>query len=325
MAGRDLKALIAAYRDRDDLAFRRAANAIIEQEEAKRHTTLARELRRLLAAGTDMSTPIDPVDSPASPRNRETDLPLLEVTRPRRGISSLVLSEYLDCALSELVREVQRWHELDRLGIPRRHSILLFGPPGCGKTSISEALATELNRPLVRVRTEAVISSYLGETASNIAQVFEFAHSGAYIVLFDEFDSLGKMRDDPTDHGELRRVVNSVLQFIDRYAGPSLIVAATNHEQVLDSALWRRFAEVLEVGLPDFDARVRLLTDVLSARLESPVNLRDVADALEGLPHAAVERAANDALRLAVLDDRKRVDDHDVHEAVARTLRRRWS
>lgn len=326
MAGRDLKALIAAYRDGDDLSFRRAANAIIEEEEAKRHTSLARELRRLLASGnsTELAISADPGLPRDVPRDKESDLPLLDLVRPRRGLASLVLETPLMGSLVEIVDEVHKWNELDRAGVPRRRSILLAGPPGCGKTSIAEALATELQRPLAIVRTESVLSSFLGETASNIARIFEYAESSTLVLLFDEFDGIGKSRDDTSDHGELRRVVNAVLQLIDRYRGPSLIVAATNHAQVLDAALWRRFSEVYEVTLPSDAQRLLLLSRILYGRMAEAIDLEEAVRDLDGLPHAAVERAAYDSLRLAVLDGRKRVSSNDLESAISRTSQRRW-
>lgn len=324
MAGRHLKALIAAYRDKDDLAFRRAAQAIIEDEESKRHGALAQELRRMLASGSSMSMPATNAAALEPPRDRETDLPLADVRSPNRRMSDLVLPAELGERLDELIREVHAWQKLDAAGIPRRRSILLYGPPGCGKTSIAEAIAQALGRPLIVVKTEAVVSSYLGETASNLSRIFEFAKSGPFVVLFDEFDSIGKLREDPTDHGELRRVVNAVLQLIDRYSGPSLIVAATNHQDVLDAALWRRFSEVLEVPKPDLEMRAAILSRILMGRTEPDTNIRRAAEELEGLPHAASEHTAEDSLRLALLDDRALVSSKDLAEAVRRNTARRW-
>lgn len=324
MAGRDLKALLAAYRDRDDLSFRRAAQAIIEEEESKRHTALARDLRRLLASGSGFHTPAEAIALPESPRNRETDIPLVDFAQPVRGLGSLVLTPQLEAALEEIVKEVALQHQLDAASIPRRRSLLLYGPPGCGKTSIAEAIAGELSRTLAVVKTEAVMSSYLGETAANISRVFDVARSGPFVLLFDEFDSLGKSRDDPSDHGELRRVVNTVLQLIDRYEGPSLIIAATNHDNVLDPALWRRFAEVLAVPLPDADARRTVLLRILLGRTEGDVDFDGAVDLLDGLPHAAVERAGFDALRLSILAGRTAANSADLIESTRRTLNRRW-
>lgn len=332
-AARHLKALIRAYRDRDDLAFRRAAQAIIEEEEAKRHTTLARDLRILLAAGSggvasDGGGPLSAPNSahalPEPPRDRDSAMPLAEVTNSTTRLADLVLDEDLHRELVDLVSEIDHWSLLDRHGIPRRNRLLLYGPPGCGKTSIASALAAELSRPLVTVRVESVVSSFLGETASNLRKVIEFASSGAFVVLFDEFDSLGKDREDPNDHGELRRVVNAVLQLIDTYRGPSLLVAATNHAAVIDEAMWRRFDEVLQVGPPTRDQVEMVLRQLLGRTSIKGNVLAHAADQLAGAPHAAAAHAANSARRSAVLRGETYPTATDLQHGVNTAHRRRW-
>lgn len=327
MAGRHLRALLAAYRDGDDLAFRRAATNLIDAEEANRHVQLARDLRGLLASGQSRGgrPGVERAFLPDPPKDRETDLPLADVQASDRHLSDLVLAPGLHERLSDLAAEVGEWPLLDAAGIPRRRRLLLYGPPGCGKTSVAAALAGDLGRPLVTVRVEAVVSSFLGETASNLRRIFDFADGSPYVVLFDEFDSLGKSRDDPADHGELRRVVNAVLQLIDRYDGPSLLVAATNHEQVLDPALWRRFDEVLAVGLPSVGQIESLLSRTLMGRLDPGVDLPGAASSLHGLPHAAAQRTAQEALRQALRSGRPRVDAQDLRWALAVVLDRRWA
>jgi SpoVK/Ycf46/Vps4 family AAA+-type ATPase len=323
VAGRHIKDLITAYRDRDDLLFRRAAQAIIEEEEAKRHTALAQDLRRILASGGSLEIPQFEAPLPEPPKDRDSALPLVDLGLPERRLSDLVLDDGLAETLAALAEEVGRWPALDALGVPRRNRVLLYGPSGCGKTSIAEALAGELGRILVTVRVESVISSYLGETASNIRRVMDFAAGGAYVVLFDEFDSLAKDRDDPSDHGELRRVVNAVLQLIDRYRGPSILVAATNHDRVLDDAIWRRFDEVLSVPLPSRQQMSHLLSRLLMGRAEN-VDLATAAARLEGLPHAAGERAVYGALRSAVAHGRTVISQHDLDQSTAAAIGRRW-
>lgn len=324
MAGRHLKALLAAHRDRDDLAFRRAAQAIIEEEEGKRHSVLAQDLRRLLASGSSDRLVLDEMPLPEPPKDRDSAVPLVDLELPKRHLSDLVLDANLAQSVQGVADEVGQWDLLDAIGVPRRNRLLLYGPPGCGKTSIASALACDLGRVLVTVRVESVISSYLGETAANLNRVMEFASSAPYVVLFDEFDSLGKDRDDPADHGELRRVVNSVLQMIDRYSGPSILVAATNHQQVLDNALWRRFDEIFEVPAPDHGQMAQLLGRRLMGRMDGEVDIESAASSLAGLPHAAGEYAVHSAIRIAVADDRTKVRDNDLADAIRATSQRRW-
>lgn len=323
MAGRELKALFRAFRERDELAFRRAAQTIIEEEEDKQHLALARDLRRMLASGSDI-TVTEAVQLPAPPTDRDGEWPLAEVRAPQRHLDDLVLPPAISNQLSELASEVSRRTSLDDLQIPRRQRLLFHGPPGCGKTSAADALANELGWPLLLVRLDAVISSYLGETASNLRRVFDYVSDGAWVVLFDEFDALGKSRDDIGEHGEVKRVVNAFLQMLDAFRGRSIMIAATNHEHLLDSALWRRFDEVLSFPRPT----VRQLRTALRRRLP-PERRRDVnfdraASQLRGLPHAAAEKAVWDALRSAVLDERKAVEQADLERAIAGVRQRPW-
>ncbi len=321
MAGRHIRDMITAYGERDDLKFRRAAQGIIQAEEAKRHTTLARELRTVLAANYGPSAG-DAPPMPDVPVDRDSSMPLAYVQSTDGFLDDLILDTAVEHGLKQLVREVRNWNTLDSANIPRRNRLLLSGPPGCGKTSAAAALAHELGRPLVIARVEGLMSSYLGETASNLSSLFAFASSGPYVLLLDEFDSLGKMRDDPSDHGELRRVVNAVLQQIDGYRGPSIIVAATNHSQVLDAALWRRFDAVVELGLPT----PAQTAAVVQRLLPKPafVLAKDQLSQLTGLPHAAAEYFANSARRHSILDGSKTVRPTDITRALNETASRRW-
>lgn len=323
MAGKHIKELIAAYHDRDDLAFRRAANAIIDEEESKRHTALARDLRKLLA-NARQSVPVTLDLLPDAPRDRDSGQELADVSAPRlAGFDDLVFDVQLRARLTALVEEVRAWPALDAAGVPRRNRVLLYGPPGNGKSSIAEAMAAELGWPLVRARIDSLVSSYLGETAGNLRSLFEFARATPSVVLLDEFDSLGKLRDDPTDHGELRRVVNTVLQLVDRYQGKGFIVAATNTPEVLDSALWRRFDEVVEVPLPDTELVIELLTRLLPRR-DTATSMAAAARRLNGLPYAAVEHAAHGARRRALMHGRAFVSSDDLGRSVEETVSRPW-
>lgn len=200
-------------------------------------------------------------------------------------------------------------HEFNREDVLRAHGLrpsdrLLFcGPPGCGKSLAAEVIAYELGRPLVIVRTDSVVSSFLGETAANLRKVFEFIAASPMVVLFDEFDALGKERDDATEHGELRRVVNAVLQMLDDYTGRSLVIAATNHERMLDTAIWRRFEEVLFLK-PPTDAQLRRLLKVKlrGVRYEFDIDEAGALPCFRGVSHADAERIVRRAIKDAVLE-----------------------
>lgn len=168
MPGRELKQLFRAYREGDELAFRRAAQEIIEDEESKQHMALARDLRRIIAGGSSAAI-AEGVALPPPPMDREGEWPLAEIRHPELALPELVLSGKLIGRLRGLAEEFPRWEELDRSFIPRRQRLLFYGPPGCGKTSAAEAIAGELGLPLLVIRLDAVVSSYLGETAPRFA------------------------------------------------------------------------------------------------------------------------------------------------------------
>lgn len=323
MASRELKALFRAYKEGDELAFRRAAQEIIEEEEAKKHTALARDLRALLVGGVSRAVAHD-APLPAPPMDREGEWPLAQVRHAERALDELVVSGDLERRLRAITDEYRKWELLDRHGIPRRQRILLHGPPGCGKTSAAEAIAAEIGLPLVVVRIDAVVSSYLGETASNLHRVFEYIREGSWVLLFDEFDALGKARDDPSEHGEVKRVVTAFLQMLDAFRGSSLMLAATNHDQLLDPALWRRFDEVLEFPRPTVHQIRLLLRRQLRAVPTKGIDIEGAASKLKGRPHSAAEKVCWDAARSAVLDGRSTVTQDDFSSALRDALSRPW-
>lgn len=323
MAGRDLKQLFRAYRDGDELAFRRAAQTLIEEAEANQHLALARDLKQILAGG-GQTLLSETVMIPTPPMDREGEWPLAEVRHPEHYFADLVLRRSTQEQLRDLVAEIRHWDLLEKHGVPLRRRILLYGPPGCGKSSAAHALASELGWPLITVRVEAVISSYLGETATNLHRVFDYARSGTWVVAFDEFDALGRARDDPTEHGEIKRVVSAFLQLLDVFRGSSLIVAATNHERMLDPALWRRFDEVIEFPKPTIPQIRQLLKLRLRLANRQQIGIEAASRSLKGLPHSAVEKAAWDARRYAIMDGREQITRADLTHATAAAKARPW-
>jgi SpoVK/Ycf46/Vps4 family AAA+-type ATPase len=197
----------------------------------------------------------------------------------------------------------------DRLvanGVGVSPTMLIYGPPGCGKTKLARHIAAELKMPLITARTDGLISSYLGSTAKNIRLLFEHAASRPCVLFLDEFDAVAKMRDDGRELGELKRVVISLLQNIDAIGKDHVLIAATNHEHLLDPAIWRRFSFSLHIPLPDRDARIVMLQQFL--RAFGSESLIDVLSALtDGMSGGQIREIADNAVRAAVLDNESEI------------------
>lgn len=194
--------------------------------------------------------------------------------------------------------------KLNSLGIGVSKTLLLYGPPGCGKTQSAYFIAKALKLPLVVARLDSLISSYLGTTAKNIRILFEFAQKMPCVLFLDEFDAIAKARDDNNELGELKRVVNSLLQNVDAMSNDSLLVAATNHDCLLDSAVWRRFDYKLKIELPDVEAIIKMIDLFAKGNIIlSEKEKNELATAFEGLSGANIEEIILKAIRKAVIYD----------------------
>lgn len=225
---------------------------------------------------------------------------LLELIEPQRGPSDLIISSDNYQILAEIVNEVRRGEDLRRHGLSPRSKLLFCGPPGCGKTLCAEVLARELQLPLLVARLDEVITTYLGATASNLRKVFDAAVQQPTVLFLDEFDALARARTDTTEHNEIRRVVNSLLMMIDRFAGKGLIIAATNLESSIDHAAWRRFDEVMYFDRPTLNQiKSTLRRKTRNVLLEFDVS--NYAGNLEGMSYAEIERVCLSAIRASIL------------------------
>ena len=302
--GKLLRQLIRSGAEGDLDAFRGVAKRVIAEERQKQHHLLANDLETILygRAETPASQTLRNL-LPAIPEDRERGIPLLTVRAPVRGLEDVVLSSENLALVKEILREHNREEILKAHGLRPSDRVLFCGPPGCGKTLTAEVIAGELGRPLVVVRTDSVVSSFLGETAANLRKAFDFVAASPTVALFDEFDALGKEREDASEHGELRRVVNAVLQMLDAYEGRSLIIAATNHEGMLDSAVWRRFEEVLYLN-PPTTADLGKLLKVKLRGVRRDFDFEEVVERgwFNGTTHADVERIVRRAVKEMVLE-----------------------
>jgi MoxR-like ATPase len=240
------------------------------------------EVSRSLVIGDELTANVHP------PIDRETGVPLAEVElSPSRGRPEPIYDETLKLALNALIAEWQSSEALKRLGVEPSRSCLLYGPPGTGKTLTAFTLAARYGLPVVNARIDGLVSSFLGTTARNIANLFDFANRYRCVLVLDEFDALAKMRDDPHELGELKRVVNTLLQNLDARADKGLTIAITNHEGLLDSAVWRRFQNHVRIDLPDALTRMEMLRAFLGQ-----LELSD--DILKTLGYIAGPRSGSD-------------------------------
>jgi SpoVK/Ycf46/Vps4 family AAA+-type ATPase len=317
--GKLLRQLIKTGTEGNYEAFREVSEEVIRQERLKKHHLLANDLEKILY-GRANSIPKFPNSLVQNlPKDKENGVPLVHLKEPTRRLEDVVLSDETSSILEEILQEIHKEEILKSHGLYPVDRLLFCGPPGCGKTLTAEIVASELGLPLAIVRIDSVVSSYLGETASNLRQVFDFVSSIPMVVLFDEFDALGKERDDAAEHGELKRVVNSFLQMLDTYEGRSLLIAATNHDQILDTAVWRRFDEVLVFDLPNIEQLRRLLSVKLRGlRREFEIEKVEFVKQLKGMSHADVERVLRRAAKDMILSGNEFLNERHIKSAIRR-------
>lgn len=276
--------LVKAGAQGDAERLRSAAEAIAADERAKRHSGLADRITRALESPPNANGTIQ-----RRPLRNDASVGIL-TREPRRPLAELHLARPVQSACEELLEEQTRADILRAHGMEPRHRVLLSGPPGNGKTSLAESLAYELALPLFVVRYDAVVTSYLGETAQRLRKLFDFVRTEPCVLFFDEFDAIGKERGDIHETGEIKRVVTTLLLQLDDLPSYCVVIGATNHPELLDRATWRRFELCLELRQPSqeqlqsfFAEQLRRFKDdapgYTAKRLASVVEVRSYSDA----------------------------------------------
>jgi hypothetical protein len=235
------------------------------------------------------------------PVDRESGAPLCEIVMPDKVRVFPVLPAQAQAAYDSLVGE---WHhevELAKLGLPVSRTLLVYGPPGTGKTTLALALASRLNRPAVIARLDGLISSLLGNTARNLGALFDFCNRYDCVLILDEFDAVAKIRDDANEVGEIKRVVNALLQNLDKRTMVGLTIAVTNHERLLDSAVWRRFEHQIQLDVPGYDGRVEIAQMSLNGFDDAETIAKAVAQLTEHRSGSDVKTLTVAFLKMLVL------------------------
>ena len=317
MARADLiKKLFSSFNNEDRELFKKTAYEIIEDERKKNHSILADELEMVLnGAKKNYHYAINSM-SVVDIKNADNINHLVDIVYPDKYIDDIILPKDKLVQLKEVVREFQNWDILVSNGVSPISRLIFYGPPGCGKTLCANVVAAEIGIPLLYVRFDALVSSYLGETASNIRKVFEFAKYDSFVILFDEFDAIGRSRDDATEHGEIKRVVNTFLQQLDSFKGRSIIIAATNYERSLDYAIWRRFDDTIRFDLPSNEEKIRLF-QLRMKQFNGPSHIfEDFIGATKGFSHADVDSICKTIMRKCILSGTRYYNKRTIEEAV---------
>jgi len=314
MASADqLKALLTSHIEGDDQRFFSVAMQVAAQEAKLGHGKLADELRILIdeakrRQGVGQPTPI------SRPRGELANL--LSVVYPKVRLSDMILDKSLEQQIQRIIREQRHASRILAHGLSPRRKLLLVGPPGTGKTLTASVLASELGIPLFQVRLDGLITKFMGETAAKLRQIFDATSQTRGIYFFDEFDAIGSQRGLTNDVGEIRRVLNSFLQMIEQDQSHSLIIAATNHADILDHALFRRFDDVLHYDLPDDSHIAALLRSRLSNFAKKRISWKKLSESASGLSYAEIAKVAEEVMKEALIQERETITESDVCQAL---------
>jgi SpoVK/Ycf46/Vps4 family AAA+-type ATPase len=312
---RQMIALLKSHVRRDDQEFLSIAMEMAAAEARQGHSQVAEALKNLIDEARKQPSSLSPKPLLVLP-NRSELTNLLLTTEPDTRLVDMVLPDVLASRLGRILLEQRQQTRLREHGLRPRRKILLVGPPGSGKTMTASALAGELHLPLSTILLEGVITKFMGETATKLKLVFDAMTSMESVYFFDEFDAIGAKRTQSNDVGEIRRVLNTFLQLLEKDDSRGLVIAATNHPELLDRALFRRFDDVLEYELPEDDVLRRLLHARLGKSADDGIDWDALLDKSRGLSQADVSQAATDALKHMLLHGQPHVTTRNLLAAL---------
>lgn len=310
-----IKALLQSHIDGDNSQFYSIAMQMAAHEAKLGHGRLAKELRALIdSAKTANQKNVVQAIPLTKPRGELTGL--LTVAYPKIRIADMVLASSISDRLQRLIHEHTQIKKIRSHGLSPRKKLLLVGPPGTGKTLTASVLAGELGLPLFTVHLDRLITKYMGETAAKLRLIFDAIMHTRGVYLFDEFDSIGSQRGLSNDVGEIRRVLNSFLQMIEQDNSDSLLVAATNHGDLLDHALFRRFDDIIEYKLPVQEEIIDTFKSKLASFKLSRINWTKLSEEADGLSYGDISRVCEDSIKEMLIHDKKQITQSTISRAV---------
>lgn len=290
-----LLSIVKSAISNDSLSLRKAIETLVADERSKNHRILADRLSELLSTQSNQFNKTTPII-----QNGARDL-VFDVV-PEKRFSDLVLEKDVLEICREVVEEHHRAELLGSYGLEPRNRLLFAGPPGNGKTTLAEAVASELMYPFIVIRYENVIGSYLGETASRLQKVFELARMRKCVIFLDEFETLGKERGDTHETGEIKRVVSSLLLQIDRLPCYTVVITASNHPELLDRAVWRRFQVKIRLAAPNKEQQIQFIKNFEERTdFSFKMSYNTLSDKLRGISFSETEDFCVDVLRRCIL------------------------
>ncbi|MBR9832715.1 ATP-binding protein [bacterium] len=318
-ASEQVKNLINSFGDGDEERFFSSALQIAASEARKGHTNVAQELKALIDKAKKNRS-LSFVDRNQTipllqPKRELKDL--IDIFHPKIKLKDMVLDESIRTTLNKLVREQENWEILQKYNLMPRRKLLLTGPPGCGKTMTAQALAGELGVPVFIVRLDGVVSKFMGESIAKLRLIFDAMPQSRGVYLFDEFDSIGSHRDQGQDVGEIKRILNSFLINIEKDQSNSIIIAATNLPNMLDTALFRRFDDVIQYPLPSNKEIANTLKKNLQGfSFNKPINFTKIAESAKGLNFSEIVKACEDTIKEMILNGGDKLSKTDLIIAI---------
>ena len=290
--------LIQAHSSGSEDAFKKALKDLSDDEERKGNAALAFSLQSAYSINNKLSnsspSPLAEMSFSAqsmfpAPKDKDSALELLELMQPKIKLNDVVLPEKTKEVLMQVVEEQRQANELFAKGVVATNRVLFCGPPGCGKTMTANAIAGEIDIPIAYVKLDGLVSSYLGQTGTNIRKIFDYAKNKRIMLFLDEFDAIAKKRDDSNELGELKRVVTTLLQNMDNMPANVFLVAATNHQHLLDPAIWRRFNMSILLELPNAVQRESIICRSLDSMLaDYSMDVSTIVRLTEGMSGAEI-------------------------------------
>ena len=296
-----IKSLIRSHLSEEPERFYSIALQVAAHEAKQGHTALANDIRNIVDKARKAKGAI-------VLRFPKDMLGLVLSENPEIAKSALVIPTALEERIARIIHEYRQQNKLKAHGLTHRRKILLIGPPGTGKTMTAKVLAHELRLPLNTIQVDRLVTKFMGETSAKLRQIFDLIQNEVGVYLFDEFDAIGGERSLENDVGEMRRVLNSFLQFIEQDSSDSVVVAATNSPKLLDRALFRRFDDVLYYHQPSEEERKRLIENVLGTYLAPRFAWKQVIADNRDLSHAEIDQACRDAIKNAILSEQTKVN-----------------